>query len=98
MASIQDLDSVYVITNHGEPGERVLARSDAVLHLLKEIGGIWTIARLARALPKPLRDLIYNLVARNRYRVFGKYETCLLPEPRHRQKFLDVKISSAQDA
>jgi predicted DCC family thiol-disulfide oxidoreductase YuxK len=36
-----------------------------------------------------MRDGIYELVARNRYRVFGKYESCMLPDPKHRGKFLD---------
>ena len=85
-----DLDTVCVVLNYGEPNEQVLKRSDAILHLGHELGGIWRIGAWARILPRSLRDLIYNLVARNRYRVFGKYETCMLPEPQHRKKFLDT--------
>ena len=86
----KDLDTVCVVLNHGESNERVLTRSDAILHLGKELGGIWSIgAACGRILPHWLRDSLYRFVARNRYRVFGKYDTCMLPEPRHRAKFLD---------
>ena len=85
-----DLDTVYVVLNHDERDEQILKRSDAILHLGRELGGIWRIAAWARILPRSLRDLIYKLVARNRYRVFGKYETCMLPEPQDRKKFLDT--------
>jgi predicted DCC family thiol-disulfide oxidoreductase YuxK len=85
-----DLDTVYVIRDFGQSRERLLARSDAVLFMLNRLGGIWRVTALGRALPRALRDLVYKLVARNRYRVFGKHESCMLPEPQHRQKFLDT--------
>ena len=86
----KDLDTVCVVLNHGESNERVLTRSDAILHLGKELGGIWSIcAACGGILPHWFRDSLYRFVARNRYRVFGKYDTCMLPEPRHRAKFLD---------
>jgi predicted DCC family thiol-disulfide oxidoreductase YuxK len=85
-----DLDTVYVVINYEQPGERLLARSDAILYIGTELGGIWSLARAGRLLPKVLRDALYKIVARNRYRVFGKFESCMLPEPKHRKKFLDV--------
>ncbi|HEX9422125.1 MAG TPA: thiol-disulfide oxidoreductase DCC family protein [Pyrinomonadaceae bacterium] len=85
-----DLDTVYVVKDYGQPNERLLARSDAILFMLTQLGGFWQAARLARALPGALRDAVYGIVARNRYRVFGKHESCMLPEPKHRAKFLDV--------
>jgi predicted DCC family thiol-disulfide oxidoreductase YuxK len=84
-----DLDTVYVVVEYGQPAERLLARSDAILFLLKHLGGIWKLAALGKILPRTLRDATYELVARNRYRVFGKYESCMLPDPKHRAKFLD---------
>ncbi len=89
-ADARDLDTVYVAIDYGQPNERLLARSDAILHLLTQLDGIWNWARAGHVLPKALRDGIYEIVARNRYRVFGKHESCLLPEPKHRRKFLDV--------
>ena len=89
-ADASDLDTVYVAINYGQPNEHLQARSEAILRVLTELGGIWKCARFARALPKAVRDGIYNVVARNRYRVFGKHDSCLLPDPQHRGKFLDV--------
>jgi predicted DCC family thiol-disulfide oxidoreductase YuxK len=83
-----DLDTLYVVE---EPGPRLTARSDAVISLLSEIGGFWRAASvLLRALPKWLRDWGYRVVARNRYRIFGRYESCLLPEEKYRHRFLDT--------
>lgn len=84
-----DLDTVYVVKNHDQSDEILLARSDAILYMLGQLGGVWSVAGVGRALPKALRDAVYKVVARNRYRVFGKHESCMLPEPRHRNKFLD---------
>lgn len=84
-----DLDTVYVVAGYGQPNQRLLARSDAILHVLGQLGGIWGVLRIGRVLPKSLRDALYNLVARNRYRVFGKYDVCLMPEERYKRKFLD---------
>ncbi len=84
-----DLDTVYVVVDHGQPGESLLSRSDAIIHVLRQLGGIWRVFRLGIVVPKRLRDGIYNLVAGNRYRVFGKYESCLMPEEKYRHKFLD---------
>lgn len=85
----QDLDTVYVVQDHKQPTEKLLARSDAILYMLSELGGIWSLAGVGRVLPRALRDALYKIVARNRYRFFGKHESCMLPEPKHRAKFLD---------
>jgi predicted DCC family thiol-disulfide oxidoreductase YuxK len=87
----EDLDTLHVIENYERANERVLDRSDAIVRSGYELGGLWTIgAQLGKVIPRPLRDLFYRFVARNRYRVFGKFETCMLPEPDHRRKFLDL--------
>jgi predicted DCC family thiol-disulfide oxidoreductase YuxK len=89
-ADPHDLDTVYVVKDHGQPEQSLLARSDAVLYMLDQLNGVWKLARVGRMLPKVFRDAAYKAVARNRYRVFGKHESCMLPEPKHRNKFLDV--------
>ena len=87
----KDLDTLHVIENYEQPGERVLQRSDAVLRASRELGGFWSVsAATATVIPRALRDVVYRFVARNRYRVFGKYDTCMLPEPNQRSRFLDV--------
>ena len=87
----KDLDTVHVVVNYDQPGERVLQRSDAVLRAGRELGGFWgASSSVGRIVPRALRDLVYRLVATNRYRVFGKYDTCMLPDPKQRSRFLDV--------
>jgi predicted DCC family thiol-disulfide oxidoreductase YuxK len=85
-----DLNTVYVVLEYDRPGERLLSRSDAIIHALRQLDGLWKLAGVGRVLPRFLRDSLYKVVARNRYRVFGKHETCMLPDPKHRHKFLEV--------
>ena len=85
-----DLDTFYVVLEYEKEGERLLSRSDAIISLGPQLGGIWSLSPVGKVLPRILRDWMYNLVARNRYRVWGKYDTCMMPDPRHRRKFLDV--------
>lgn len=89
-ADAKELDTVYVVVDHDRPSEHLLARSDAIIYLLAQLGGVWKLMGATKILPKSLRDAVYNLVARNRYRVFGKHDSCLLPEPKHKDKFLEV--------
>jgi predicted DCC family thiol-disulfide oxidoreductase YuxK len=89
-ANSTDLDTVYVVLDHDQPGERLLARSDAILYLAGQLGGIWRLGQAGRFIPRVVRDVMYKLVANNRYRLFGKHESCMMPDPKHRDKFLDV--------
>ena len=87
----KDLDTMHVIENYEQPGERVLQRSDAILRAGRELGGLWSVlSATGKVVPRALRDVVYRFVARNRYRVFGKYESCMLPDPNQRSRFLDV--------
>jgi predicted DCC family thiol-disulfide oxidoreductase YuxK len=88
--SAQDLNTVYVVLDYDQPGERLLSRSDAIIYALMQLDGIWKLAGVGRVLPRFLRDGMYKVVARNRYRVFGKHESCMLPDPKQRHKFLEV--------
>ncbi|PYX73149.1 MAG: thiol-disulfide oxidoreductase DCC [Acidobacteria bacterium] len=86
-----DLDTVYVVENSGAVDESLLARSDAAMFVLRELGGFWRLgAWFLGWLPRGVRDWGYALVARNRYRVFGRYESCPIPSERDRARFLDV--------
>jgi len=90
-ADPRDLDTVYLVRNYGAPGEQLAARSDAVIIILLQLGGVWqSLAFLLRVLPRWLRDWGYNLVAHNRYRVFGEYDSCPLPQEKDKPKFLDL--------
>jgi predicted DCC family thiol-disulfide oxidoreductase YuxK len=70
-------------TNAVVHGGEVLFKSDAALTVLSQLPG-WGWARVLRAFPKALRDAVYNLVALNRYRIFGKYDECFVPDARER--------------
>jgi len=84
----RDLNTLYVVQ---EDIERLVVRSDAVILMLYELGGLWRAVSVAlHIFPKPLRDWGYNVVARHRYRTFGKYETCLLPAKKYHDRFLDA--------
>lgn len=64
-------------------------RSTAVLLSLRRIGGPWTIFYVFIAVPRPLRDLVYHLIARNRFRMFGKRTECMAPTPDLKARFLE---------
>jgi predicted DCC family thiol-disulfide oxidoreductase YuxK len=68
----------------------VLARSDAILHVLTTLGGFWRVATLGKIIPRKLRDALYRTVAASRYRLFGKSESCMMPDPTFRHKFIEV--------
>jgi predicted DCC family thiol-disulfide oxidoreductase YuxK len=63
-------------------------KSDAALTVLSNLPG-WGWVRALRSFPKPLRDAIYYLVARNRYRIFGKYEECFVPDAEMRPRVME---------
>jgi predicted DCC family thiol-disulfide oxidoreductase YuxK len=63
-------------------------KSDAALTMLSHLPG-WDWVRVLRFLPKPLRDAAYNLIARNRYRIFGKYEKCFVPDASLRARVIE---------
>jgi predicted DCC family thiol-disulfide oxidoreductase YuxK len=63
-------------------------KSDAALTVLSLLPG-WGSVRALRLVPKPLRDAVYNLVARNRYRIFGKYEECFVPDAGMRARVME---------
>ncbi len=88
----ETLDTVYLVLDYEQPGERLLSRSEAVVHVLRELGGGWSVVGACfRVLPLGVRNMLYNLVARHRYRLFGKYDTCRIPDASTRAKFLDVQ-------
>jgi len=84
------LDTFYVVRDFGLAGERVLSKSSAAVHVAARLGGVWQSAALLRVLPSRVRDWVYDTIARHRYRMFGRYDTCPLPEARYRARFIDV--------
>ncbi len=122
----RDLDTVYVVLDYDTADELLLARSDAVIYILRHLGAgelrsarpgrrpgltqaastqaaptstptstaasgslFWRLAgRLLQTIPRALGEWGYRMVARNRYRIFGRYDTCPLPTENTRGRFL----------
>ena len=77
------IDSIVLI----EDG-RAFTRSTAALRIAKGLGGIWALAYILIVIPRPVRDYLYELFAKYRYRLFGKKDECMLPTPEVRARFL----------
>jgi predicted DCC family thiol-disulfide oxidoreductase YuxK len=86
----EHLDTFYVIKDFESASPALLAKSQAGLFALTSLGGVWRLAGGLNVLPTPLLDVGYDWMARNRYRIFGKYETCPMPAPEHRRRFIDI--------
>jgi prepilin-type processing-associated H-X9-DG protein len=80
----KDLSTVLYL-RHG----KVLARSTAALYVLKDLGGWWSLVFVFIVVPPFIRNAVYGWVAHNRYKWFGQRETCMIPTPELRSRFLD---------
>jgi predicted DCC family thiol-disulfide oxidoreductase YuxK len=76
-------ESFYLI----EDGQ-VYEKSTAFLRMVRHLRRPWPLLRAARILPQPLRDWLYDRIARNRYRLFGRRDSCLMPSPEIASRFL----------
>lgn len=84
-AVTSDINTVVWTDAHGHD----FLRSAAAVRVLWQLGGVWwLIGWLLWLIPLPLRDLSYRIIAANRYRLFGKKETCRMPTPAERMRFL----------
>jgi predicted DCC family thiol-disulfide oxidoreductase YuxK len=82
-------DTILVVCAPGSSEERIFARSDAVLALLRELPRPWPgLAAVLDWIPRPLRDLGYRFVARWRYRIGGQVQNCPLPSSEQHGRFL----------
>jgi predicted DCC family thiol-disulfide oxidoreductase YuxK len=80
----QECDSIVYIKD-----ERYFLRSSAVLEILKDIGGKWKLFYGFIAIPRFIRDSIYNLIAKSRYKLFGKRSECAVPSEALKNRFLE---------
>ena len=70
------------------PDEAYYIKSTAAIKVMSEFLGVWKLTKLFLILPSPIRDLVYNYVAKNRYKWYGKQESCRIPTPELKTKFL----------
>ena len=80
-----DFDQTYLLVDHGQ----VYSKSQGYLRLCSVLGGIWHLVRVAALIPRPIRDWAYDMVARTRYRWFGRAQYCALLTAEQRQRMLD---------
>jgi len=78
------LDSFVLVENNN-----VYTRSSAALRVISRLGGGYTLFYVFWIIPRPIRDGVYDWVARHRYRWFGKEDSCWLPRPEWKERFLD---------
>lgn len=79
----EEVGTIYLLEN-----DRLYDRSDAVLRIARHLGFPWSLAVVFLVIPRFIRDGVYHWIARNRYRWFGKKETCRLPSPEEQARFI----------
>ncbi|MBU8729177.1 thiol-disulfide oxidoreductase DCC family protein [Cytobacillus firmus] len=97
-AALQSYSGKELLNKHNAPPDKdsfVLIednncyyKSSAALRVCKNLEGAWKIPYVLLVIPKPIRDFFYGLIAKNRYKWFGKKESCMLPSPEERKRFL----------
>jgi predicted DCC family thiol-disulfide oxidoreductase YuxK len=64
-------------------------RTDAAIEIARDLTGLWPMLRVFKILPRSFRDFFYRLIARNRYKLFGRRDDCMVPSPELRDRFLE---------
>jgi predicted DCC family thiol-disulfide oxidoreductase YuxK len=82
--SSNDISTVIVIENN-----KLYSHSTAVLKIVRKLGGAWPLLYGFIIIPKTIRDFFYKLVAKNRYRMFGRKDACMIPTPQLKAKFVE---------
>lgn len=81
--SSDNISTVLLIENR-----QLYSQSTAVLRIARKMNGAWPLLYGFMIIPRPIRDFLYNLIARNRYSLFGKKDSCMMPTPEWRAKFI----------
>lgn len=85
-----DLNTFFVVKNHRSASPALMSKSGAALFVAKTLGAPWRWLGIFAVFPSTLLDWGYDLIARNRYRLFGRSATCWLPRPEYKNRFLDA--------
>jgi predicted DCC family thiol-disulfide oxidoreductase YuxK len=83
------LDTFFVVSDYRSASPEFLCRARAGLFVAKSLGGPWRALAVLAVLPDGLLNAAYHLVARHRYRLFGRRESCLMPPAQYRRRFID---------
>ena len=82
---LRKIDSVAVIKKNGE----IVLKSKAVNHILKSINRLILLRTILNILPLSISNFFYDIIAKIRYKIFGKYDSCPLPDQQYKSRFLD---------
>ncbi len=83
--SRDDLQKTFLVIRDGQP----LVRSDAALAVAPHLRRPWNWCHVLRFVPRPLRDAVYDLVAKHRYQWFGRRDNCFVPPPEMQERFVN---------
>jgi predicted DCC family thiol-disulfide oxidoreductase YuxK len=86
--AIGESESIVLVTNFQSASETVRIRSDAFLAACDALGGLWRVLSWARVVPRPIRDWFYDVIAKNRYALFGRYAQCRVPSGETQRRFI----------
>ena len=100
LASVQSIEGAKILKHFNYPthtfetmlvvhGNHNFEKTDAFFFVMKHLGLPWNILGIFKIIPKTLRNWLYDKIALNRYKIFGKYDVCTLPTPDHKKRFLD---------
>lgn len=78
------VDSIILI----EPGVAYYTKSTAALKIAQSFGGVWQLASVFEWIPEKIRDWVYDYIAKNRYKWYGRKDACMIPTPELKSKFL----------
>jgi predicted DCC family thiol-disulfide oxidoreductase YuxK len=81
-------DTLRTVVLEEDPAAPVRVKSDAALAIVAGLGGGWKLVPVLRIVPRPIRDWVYDVIARHRFRWFGRREECRVPSPEERARFL----------
>jgi predicted DCC family thiol-disulfide oxidoreductase YuxK len=84
-----DLSTFFVVADYQSASPSLLSKAAAALFIAEALGGVWSAANALRILPQRVLDWGYDVVARNRYRWFGRLDTCRVPTAAERSRFIE---------
>lgn len=83
-AKLKGIDSVVLVQK-----QKIYLKSNAAIKIASKLSGFWPFLFVFWVVPAPIRDVLYDIVAKNRYRWFGKMDVCRMPSPELKERFLD---------
>jgi len=85
-----DLDSFYAVVDYGTSSEHVLNKSAGAFHVVSQLKAPLKLLSAFKIIPRPLTDFGYDLLAKNRYRMFGKHDSCMMPDSAYQDRFIQA--------